>query len=492
MLTGPLPKPAHTLAWILAILALAIAVRTAAIAWTDTTLRARPHQPADPAWREAHRRYLQPHHVWLLPDEIDYLSLTARLRFGPAFQNDWPSFATDRLPLPAATTAAIDQLATAAGLIPQNPSIHQRTPRLLRLWQAGQIALTCLALIALLGLLPAALVHPPHTTSSPPARSKPRRFARPSPHAVALIAAAILAIDPLFTAATTLALADAHQTALLAILIVALAAPSPGAGRIALACTAAAAMVYVRPDALAYILALCLARSLAAPRAHRRLRAALLAPAAIAAVAHVPWVLHNAALPDGRHRMTSLGGLTLYDGIAAHATGASNQAGLRQSAAAAGARNAWQLDDHYLARSVSTILQEPGRILALAPAKIRATFAPATRGTFTSPAADHLLAAWSIALYAFAVAGVLCLLLRPNPALLLTLLAPIAALAILHAIVPGSIRYRVIISPSLAILAAVAIAQAGRSLLTRRSVSPAAPQSDPSDGSTQSSAPPSP
>jgi hypothetical protein len=100
----------------------------------------------------------------------------------------------------------------------------------------------------------------------------------------------------------------------------------------------------------------------------------------------------------------------------------------------------------------------PGRVVKLALTKARRTWSPvANADDYQSPAVRLVGLAWSLPVYALAIAGAIVLWRKGDGRLVLLLLLPAIYLTLLHMIFVGSVRYRLPAMPMLEVLAAACL-----------------------------------
>lgn len=276
----------------------------------------------------------------------------------------------------------------------------------------------------------------------------------------ALLAAALVAIDPFLIFFTNLLLVETLFIALLWMFIWLVRPREREAGRsfwqrCAAAGIALTASVYVHPSAVvigAAVLIVAALRSGSMPR-----RAGLVGVAAgVTIVALLPWALRNRAVIGETKWLTTRGGITLYDGVGPQATGESDLAYTRELPQVAGLDEAaW--DAWFTRESRRMIREQPGRIVRLAWPKFVRTWSPLPHAADYRSAAYRIVSAvWTLAIYLLAAFGVWRLRGRCGDVVLL--LAPAIAITLTHLVLPGSVRYRLPAMPGLEILAAVALA----------------------------------
>jgi 4-amino-4-deoxy-L-arabinose transferase-like glycosyltransferase len=269
---------------------------------------------------------------------------------------------------------------------------------------------------------------------------------------VALIAAALTALDPYVVANSALLLSEAVFLPLMLLAQWGLAelwqdpGSDPPGGRAALgwstlAGAATGAAVMVRPSWALYAPAALGAWVVLSPRAERLTalrRAAVVA--LMAALVMAPWWARNARI-YGRFVPTALWmGASLYDGVSPTATGASDMRFLEDPAF-------WPLDEEeqdVALRSAawSFARSHPGRVVSLAGVKAARFWSPWPNAEgFRSPWLAVASTALVLPQYALILLGVWDR--RRDPRVLALLGLPLAYTFLLHLLFVSSMRYRV-------------------------------------------------
>jgi len=213
--------------------------------------------------------------------------------------------------------------------------------------------------------------------------------------------------------------------------------------------------VLLRPSAIVLVLA----GPLGVLACRRFDRAGLVYGAVMAGVlvcGLLPWAARNAWIIGQWHWLTTRGGISLYDGWREGATGASDLAHTKTLPEVAGMSEI-EWDAYFRARAWSAARADPLRLLRLACRKTLRTWNPLPN------VEEHrrgfipvLSAAWVIILLLFAAVG----WWRARRAVSgwLMLLLPVACFTLLHAILVGSVRYRVPVMPLVMVLSATGLA----------------------------------
>lgn len=261
----------------------------------------------------------------------------------------------------------------------------------------------------------------------------------------ALVAAAVVALNPLLVYFSALLLSETLYTAMLAWSVWLIFRRRKGWIGVML-CAAAA---YARPATVVLPVLLCIAVS---PTLKRAAVAAALAALAVV-LALLPWAYRNHQVLGQWWWLTTNGGVTIYDGIHPGATGASDQAFL---AGMPELQRMGEVDrDRYLGGlAQEQIRTDPARFLRLAAVKVARTWSPIPLsdqyGTNRLYIAVGLLFTLPLLLAAGVAIFRSVLPLRERA----YLLVPPVLLTLQHAASVGSLRYRVPVEPLLAVLAA--------------------------------------
>jgi 4-amino-4-deoxy-L-arabinose transferase-like glycosyltransferase len=222
---------------------------------------------------------------------------------------------------------------------------------------------------------------------------------------------------------------------------------------------AAAFCLYVRPSSLGLVVVLF---GLIVIR--WRFRWQVLFGAALAGVVIVatlvPWAVRNRHVTGEWCWLTHRAGVSLYDGVGPQATGASDLADIQQTPEVRGL-NEVEWNRYFLGESIAAIKADPARIARLAWIKLRRTWNPLPNvESYSSGLVRFVSAAWTVPVFAFAVAGVILLprvRKREGWGIALFLLLPALYFGALHCLFVGSVRYRLPAMPMIEILAAVTV-----------------------------------
>ncbi len=185
----------------------------------------------------------------------------------------------------------------------------------------------------------------------------------------------------------------------------------------------------------------------------------------------IPWAVRNKQVMGDWVFLTTRSGISLYDGVRPGADGGSDLGDIKAMPAVVGlSESKWNA--YFKTESMRLIYEEPGRIFRLAAIKFSRTWNPLPNvDAYQSTMMKFVSSAWAIPLFAFAVCGVI--LWRRDKVCrvwcaLALLLAPALVVALLHSIFVGSVRYRLVAHPMLAILAAYAVVDILKFLFVRR------------------------
>jgi hypothetical protein len=240
-------------------------------------------------------------------------------------------------------------------------------------------------------------------------------------------------------------------------------------GRWAAIGVAACLCVHLRESALLFVAAL-----LAFPLVTRRDRRSVFGVAGVALMVFlslVPWAYRNQRVLGQWVWLTTRGGISLYDGVRVGATGASDLADVKNAPEVADLSEVdW--NRHFVQASRRAILDDPVRVLKLAPVKIARTWRPVLNAAEHQSAFTRVVfAAWYVPLYLLALVGLWAG--RRKWDVVAALILPAVSVTLLHAVFVGSVRYRLGALPTLAVLAAIGAAHlvrvVGRDAHTRES-----------------------
>ncbi|RJP30707.1 MAG: hypothetical protein C4547_16445 [Phycisphaerales bacterium] len=214
-----------------------------------------------------------------------------------------------------------------------------------------------------------------------------------------------------------------------------------------------------------------------------------------------PWALRNASVTGDWCWLTHRGGITLYDGVHAGATGASDLGAIKAMPEVhpfieAGDEAGW--DRYFTQQALAAMRADPIRIIRLAVAKLARTwnvFPNVQDGQ--RPALRWVSAGWTVPVYGLALAGALTLARRRRVGAMMDengarsipptsaagstpaaaprdaasapparpgyLLLPVLVVCLLHSVFVGSVRYRLPAMPMVEVLAAAGcVAALGR------------------------------
>ena len=282
---------------------------------------------------------------------------------------------------------------------------------------------------------------------------------------IALIAGLIVACDPFLVLSSSLLLTETPF--LIAILLLwrlawtmSLRDSQPSWGRWLLLGLLGSLTVYLRESGAGLFAALLILVMVCRWFDWRALAGACLA-VCVVVVSLVPWAARNHSKTGDWCWLTHRAGISLYDGVGPQADGSSDLKDVQQMPAVTGLNGA-EWNRYFLRKSYESIRENPARLVGLAWAKMKRMWNPLPNvETYQSPSARLVAGAWSIPIFALALAGMWILPRMTNGVgwrATAFLLLPAVYLSILHCVFVGSIRYRLTAMPMLEILAAATIA----------------------------------
>lgn len=216
----------------------------------------------------------------------------------------------------------------------------------------------------------------------------------------------------------------------------------------------AALAVHTRESLLLFVGVLLLA--LVAVRRDVRAVVGSVGVALVIVLSLLPWALRNERVLGQRVWLTTRGGISLYDGVRPGATGAGDLAGVKDAPEVRELSElAW--DAHFRREAWRAMRDEPARILRLALVKLARTWSPVLNAAeLSSRRLQVIFAAWYLPLYGLIGAGLWSR--RRDAVTILALLLPGLCVCGLHGLFVGSVRYRLVALPTLAVLAALGAA----------------------------------
>lgn len=214
-----------------------------------------------------------------------------------------------------------------------------------------------------------------------------------------------------------------------------------------------AAAIYTRPSVTGFVILWGLAAIMLGPRRPFQAMAAVCA-AVVVVLSLMPWAVRNDRVIGACRSLTTRGGISLYDGVGPHATGASDLA-YTKTMPAVQSMSETQWDAYFDREARRAIHDDPARFARLAWAKFRRTwsFVP-NEPTSRTPMRMAVSAAWMVVV--LATAGVGAVRLRRRRPIVLLLLAAIY-FTLLHMVYVGSVRYRVPAMPPIYVLSAAVL-----------------------------------
>jgi hypothetical protein len=172
-------------------------------------------------------------------------------------------------------------------------------------------------------------------------------------------------------------------------------------------------------------------------------------------VALLPWASRNQQVTGDWIWLTSRGGISLYDGVHPGATGASDLGNIKAASDVANLSEA-EWNRHFKSEAWRHILDDPARILALSWTKLARTWSPVLNAAdYQSWKIRLIFAGWYIPLYALVILGIYAH--RARYGVLIGLLVPTLCVSVTHVFFVGSVRYRLVAIPTLAIIAAMGL-----------------------------------
>lgn len=215
------------------------------------------------------------------------------------------------------------------------------------------------------------------------------------------------------------------------------------------------ATVYTRPSSLAPLVGLFVFL-LIHRRFERSVTARTLGVVLVLILSLTPWAWRNQRLTGNRCWLTHRAGISLYDGVGPHATGASDLADIKNAPAVRGLGEA-EWNAYFRDQAYRSIREDPARIIGLAWVKMKRMWSPFLHADeYQAPLVRIVVAGWTLLLYAFALLGAWAMRHRWSAAAYL--LMPAVCLSALHSVFVGSVRYRLGALPMLAVLAAIGLA----------------------------------
>jgi len=274
---------------------------------------------------------------------------------------------------------------------------------------------------------------------------------------VALVAAGLVAVDPLSIAFSASLLTETVFTLVLVggVYVCVRLVERPGTwGWVWLAVVWVVA-VYLRASAFWCIVPLWIVLIFAAYSRRGKLISAqrLAVVMATLFISLLPWQLRNYAIfsPD-RVDFTTLEGISLYEAVYPEATGGPRQ-DLIELPVEMKSLNEAQRNAEWSRRAWQFIRDDPGRIAGLAVRKVARMWSPVLNAAeFRNVWVQIALAVWYVPMFLMALVGI-----WPMSSRKALLLVPIFYFTGIHAIFLGSVRYRVPLMPLLSVFAAIGI-----------------------------------
>jgi hypothetical protein len=271
------------------------------------------------------------------------------------------------------------------------------------------------------------------------------------------LAGLIVALDPTLVGSASLLLSETIAvTALIALWLVAWPLRERYADTIIrwLGVAACAVLcIHARESLLLFVFAL-LALLIILRRDRRTVFASAGVVAAIV-LSLVPWALRNQRVVGSWCWLTTRGGISLYDGVRPGATGASDLADIKDAPEVT-ALGETEWDAYFRNAAYDAMRKEPLRVLSLVPVKLARTWSPVLNAAeYRSRALQVAFAGWYVPFYLLVLAGIWRN--RRRRGFVLGMLLPALCVCAMHGVFVGSVRYRLVALPQLAVLAAATL-----------------------------------
>jgi hypothetical protein len=175
-------------------------------------------------------------------------------------------------------------------------------------------------------------------------------------------------------------------------------------------------------------------------------------PVGIVFLMLMPWWVRNCnRFGSGFFRMTTLEGISLYEAVYPEADGGPQQHKIDPLPAEMKGMNEAQRNDEWARRAWGYVRAEPLRVGKLAVVKMGRTWSPwFNAAEMRNGALQVAMAAWYVPVFLLAVLG----LMRMPGRMLVLWFLPVAYFTAVHAVYLGSVRYRVAVMPVVFLLAA--------------------------------------
>lgn len=280
---------------------------------------------------------------------------------------------------------------------------------------------------------------------------------------VGLCAGLIVALDPFLVSTSSLLLTETLFVAILTGLWLLLLQPVRGLqtsiARWAAIGGLAAVGVYTREASIALVL-MALGFTIVVRTFDRRTCAGSAIAAGMIFLSLIPWMSRNLRVVGEPVFLTTRAGISLYDGVRPGATGASDLGDIKQMPAV---RDLSETDwnAYFLRESKDIMKRDRARIVRLIPVKLQRLWNPwPNAASYRSFSIRFVAAAWTVPLFAFALAGVVWWSRASSVGgvrMVMFLLLPAFYLSALHSLFVGSVRYRLAAVPMIAVLASYAL-----------------------------------
>lgn len=281
----------------------------------------------------------------------------------------------------------------------------------------------------------------------------------------ALVAGLLVAFDPFFIVFSSLLLTEtffvvaATGVYLCALPMISRPTRRIPFGRWLVLGGAASVSIYIREIGLGLVVALLMV-VVCRRRFDRRALAGAFAATVVIFVSLLPWAMRNRSVTGSWCWLTNRAGVSLYDGVRPGADGSSNLGDVQQADEVRGlSETEW--NRHFLSAGRRAIMDDPLRILGLAPVKWGRTWNPLPNlHSYRSRGIQVVSACWMIPVLLSACLGIIMLVRRRGKTglwLALYLMVPALYVTAVHSLFVGSIRYRLPAMPMIEVLAAVAV-----------------------------------
>lgn len=284
------------------------------------------------------------------------------------------------------------------------------------------------------------------------------RIARGMGERTGLVAAGLVAVDPLSVGFSATLLSETPFTlVVLLTLLVARRALEEETGCWECMGILWAAAVYLRAAALGCIVPLTLALSFLGKRLKRweRIEGPIVATGLMLLLL-LPWQVRNYGIfNSGFYRLTTLEGISLYEAVYPEADGGPRQGYITLPPEMRGLTEA-QRNDEWSRRAWRHIASDPARMVKLGVVKFGRMWSPwLNAAEMRSRVAWWGMTVWSVPLFGLALVGIWGS--RMGWREKVVLLMPVVYFSLLHSLFLGSVRYRVPLMPLVCVFAAAGL-----------------------------------